>query len=64
MAHENRSNDFVRVFRDRKGEWRWTRRSRNGRIISTSGEGYVDKSHTLTMAQELNPDVKVTVDDD
>lgn len=64
MAHENRSNDFVRVFRDRKGEWRWTRRSRNGRIISTSGEGYVDRSYTLTMAQELNPDVKVTVDDD
>lgn len=28
------------VYQDRKGEWRWRLRARNGRIVADSGEGY------------------------
>lgn len=28
------------VFKDRKGEWRWRLRAKNGRIVADSGEGY------------------------
>ena len=28
------------LYRDRKREWRWHLKSRNGRITATSGEGY------------------------
>lgn len=30
----------VRIYRDRKKEWRWTARAANGRKVATSGEGY------------------------
>lgn len=29
-----------RVYRDRRGEWRWQLRTRNGRTIADSAEGY------------------------
>lgn len=28
------------VYKDRKKEWRWRIKSRNGRILADSGEGY------------------------
>lgn len=28
------------LYRDRKKEWRWRLKARNGRVIATSGEGY------------------------
>ena len=60
---DNRSNDKVRVFRDRRGEWRWTRRAANNKIISTSGEGYRNKSYAIEIANSLNADVTVDVED-
>ena len=51
--------DTVEVFRDSKGEYRWHRKSENGRIVSDSGEGYADKGHTLRMAAELNEDAEI-----
>ncbi|MFC2075562.1 YegP family protein [candidate division KSB1 bacterium] len=35
------------VFRDKKGEYRWRLRARNGRIVADSGEGYKRKSDCL-----------------
>jgi uncharacterized protein YegP (UPF0339 family) len=32
------------VYRDKSGYWRWRYKARNGKIISDSGEGYVNKS--------------------
>ena len=32
-----------RVYEDKKGEWRWRLRARNGKIIATSAEGYKRK---------------------
>lgn len=32
------------LYRDDAGEFRWRLRARNGRVIATSGEGYVNKA--------------------
>lgn len=34
----------MRIYRDRKGEWRWRIVARNGRIVADSGEGYSSAS--------------------
>lgn len=28
------------IYQDRRGEWRWRLKARNGRIVADSGEGY------------------------
>jgi hypothetical protein len=42
--------DYVTVFLDAKGEWRWTMRAANHEIIAGSGEGYRDQAHASSMA--------------
>jgi uncharacterized protein YegP (UPF0339 family) len=37
------SDDVARLYRDRKGEWRWERKAPNGEIVAASSEGYVDE---------------------
>jgi uncharacterized protein YegP (UPF0339 family) len=32
------------IYQDKRGEWRWRLKARNGRIVADSGEGYVRKS--------------------
>lgn len=36
-----------RVYKDKKGEWRWNLKAENGRIIADSAEGYINKSDCL-----------------
>lgn len=36
------------IYRDKKHEWRWRLKSRNGKIIADSGEGYKRKSACIT----------------
>lgn len=43
------------VFQDRKGEWRWSLRHPNGKLVATSGEGYKNRSHARRMAHRLFP---------
>lgn len=31
------------TFKDRKGEWRWRLRARNGKIVASAGEGFKRK---------------------
>ncbi len=38
--------------------WYWHRTARNGRIVATSGEGYVKRAHCLRMAERINPKVE------
>lgn len=52
--------DRVIVYQDSTTQWRWRRVSENGRIVSTSGEAYVNHGHATRMATELNPDAEVT----
>jgi len=49
----------VEVYRDQSGEFRWHRKAANGRIVSDSGEGYINKAHTLAAASEYNPGIEV-----
>lgn len=41
------------VFKDRHSEWRWHLRSRNGRLVAASGEGYKRKGHCLKMINKI-----------
>lgn len=31
----------IEVYKDANGEWRWSGKSRNGRVVADSGEGYL-----------------------
>jgi len=46
--------DKVEVFKDEACEWRWRRRSENGRVVATSGEGYKNHSDALSIARDVN----------
>jgi len=46
--------DKVEVFKDEASEWRWRRRSENGRVVATSGEGYKNHSDALSIARDVN----------
>lgn len=47
--------DLIRVYRDIKGEWRWTRRNGwNGEVVADSAEGYTSEAHTIEMAYSVN----------
>lgn len=36
-------NDKWEIEKDKAGEWRWTRKSANGKIVGASTEGYKNK---------------------
>jgi uncharacterized protein YegP (UPF0339 family) len=46
--------DEVQLYKDDAGEWRWRRKSENGRIVATSGEGYQNYNDALLMAEDVN----------
>ncbi len=56
-----RANDTLTVWRDQAGEYRWTRKSANGRKLATSGEGYRDWKDCFDMAKSLWPDKAILV---
>lgn len=37
----------LEIYKDRKKEWRWRLRARNGKIVADSGEGYKRKATML-----------------
>lgn len=45
--------DRVEVYRDSAGEWRWRSVAGNGETITGSGEGYLDRSHAVKMAERV-----------
>jgi len=45
----------VHLYRDRKGEWRWTLFAANGRKLANAGEGYTKRQHCSRMARSLFP---------
>ena len=54
--------DKVYIFKDIAGEWRWTRKSSNGRIVADSSEGYANKDDCVTMAMRINKATEFLVD--
>lgn len=55
--------DKVLVYKDSRGEWRWTRKAGNNETISDSGEGYLHKEHAVEMAHRANENCEVEVAD-
>jgi uncharacterized protein YegP (UPF0339 family) len=55
------SNFTAYVYQDRAGEWRWRVRSINGEIVAVSGEGYVNRSHAISMVESLFPEMTVVL---
>lgn len=43
------------IWQDAKGEWRWTLRARNGRIVADSAEGYTSRRAAVAMLKRINP---------
>jgi len=41
------------IFKDHRGEWRWTLRAKNGRKIADSGEGYKRKGKARGMVEKI-----------
>ena len=41
------------IYQDKRGEWRWRLKARNGRIVADSGEGYVRKGGALRAAETV-----------
>jgi len=53
----------VIVYQNEAGEFRWKLVAGNSEIISDSAEGYRHKGYTISMAEKLNPDAELVIDD-
>lgn len=51
--------DFVDVYQDAKGHYRWRARAGNGEIVGDSAEGYTSVRHTKRMAKAMFASAKI-----
>lgn len=58
---ERVATDYVEVFADDSGEYRWHRKAGNGEVIADSGEGYGDGQYAVKMASRINMGVEIRV---
>lgn len=42
------------TFRDKAGEWRWSLKARNGKIVADSGEGYSSRANAIRAAERVS----------
>lgn len=54
----------LHIYKDVHGEWRWTIRASNGKIVADSAESYKRKRSCLAMAIKLSGHPLTIVDDD
>jgi uncharacterized protein YegP (UPF0339 family) len=53
----------VHVFQGDDGMYYWDLRADNGEIISDSAEGYRHKGYCISMAEKLNPNAELVIDE-
>lgn len=53
--------DYVQVYPDRRGEFRWRRRAANHENRFATDEGFEDQDYAIAQAKEYNPGVPVEV---
>ena len=41
------------VYQDSSGDWRWSLKAENGKVIADSAEGYENRSHALEMVHTI-----------
>ena len=54
---ESMGSAAFHVYKDKAGEWRWSLKAANGRVIADSGEGYRDRGgciHSIELVRSLN----------
>jgi uncharacterized protein YegP (UPF0339 family) len=42
------------IWKDTAGQWRWTLRARNGKIVADSSEGYGRRASAVRMCTKIN----------
>ncbi len=55
-----------RIYKDRKGDWRWSLVAANGKIIADSAEGYVSKrnaTRAVEIAVDIAEDAEIITED-
>jgi uncharacterized protein len=45
----------LHIYKDKRGEWRWTLFAGNGKKLANSGEGYTRKRRCVEMTKRLFP---------
>ena len=53
----------VDVFHGDDGFWYWHLKAENGEIISDAAEDYRHKGYAVTMAEKLNPNAELVIDE-
>jgi uncharacterized protein YegP (UPF0339 family) len=53
----------VYVYQGEDGFWYWHLKADNGEIISDSAEGYRHKGDAISMAEKLNPNAELVIED-
>ncbi len=43
------------IWQDARGEWRWTLKAKNGKVIADCGEGYRSRRACVAMCTRINP---------
>lgn len=56
--------DWVEIYRDAAGEYRWRAKAGNGETVADSGEGYVDHHGAGRAALALFPNTAIRGDGD
>ena len=60
MENENEQLvDWIEVYKDAEGQWRWRAKSNNGDILADSGEGYTSRVFTENMASKMFSEVPI-----
>lgn len=56
---ESAKKDTITVYKDKAGEWRWTREASNGNIVGSSSEGYKNKQDCKDNAERQFVECKI-----
>lgn len=55
------NGDYVELFKDRAGKWRWRHKTRNGMVVDTPGESFYSKWNAKRSAKRVHPGVELRV---
>lgn len=57
----SRSTPVFEIYQDKKGEFRWRARAKNGNLLAAASEGYKDKRDAVHCAKLFGYDPKAVV---
>lgn len=54
----------ARIYRDASGQWRYSVKAGNGRVVAASEEGFRNRSTAERRVEKIYPDATVTIEED